>query len=86
VLLDEVEEDVDPFGRREVRVVLLVSTVGVSEAREHLDDTRSRKRGIADSPRAISQVHREEETNRELSPGFPTSLEKRGRQPSGLFA
>jgi hypothetical protein len=38
VLLDEVEEDVDPFGRREVRVVLLVSAVGVSEAREHLDD------------------------------------------------
>ena len=38
VLLDEVEEDVDPLGRREVRVVLLVRAIGVSEAREHLDD------------------------------------------------
>jgi hypothetical protein len=38
VLLDEVEEDVDPFGRREVSVVLLVRALGVSEAREHLDD------------------------------------------------
>jgi hypothetical protein len=38
VLLDEVEEDIDPLGRREVRVVLLVSAVCVSEAREHLDD------------------------------------------------
>jgi hypothetical protein len=34
--------------------------------------SRSRKRGIADSPRQISQVHRAEETNREWSPGFPT--------------
>ena len=36
MLRDEVEEDVDPFGRREIRVVLLVSTLGVSDAREHL--------------------------------------------------
>jgi hypothetical protein len=36
VLLDEVEEDVDPFGRREVRVVLLVRALRVSDAGEHL--------------------------------------------------
>jgi hypothetical protein len=37
-VLDEVEEDVDPFGRREVRVILLIRAIGVSEAREYLDD------------------------------------------------
>lgn len=44
MLLDEVEEDVDPFGRRDVRVVLLVRALRVSDAREHLGDAFHLKR------------------------------------------
>jgi hypothetical protein len=38
VLLDEVEQHLDPLGRGEVRVVLFLEVIGVSETREHLDD------------------------------------------------
>jgi len=43
VLLDEVEENVDPLGRREVRVILLVRAFSLGEAREHLDDAFHRR-------------------------------------------
>lgn len=38
MLLDEVEQHLDPLGRSEVRVVLFLEVIGVSEAREYLDD------------------------------------------------
>jgi hypothetical protein len=38
VLLDQVEKDLNPLGRSEVRVILLLRTISVCEAREYLGD------------------------------------------------